>query len=353
MRYILAVILCLVISFAQAAAPTVVGTVNGMSYNGGGGSATNDISVPTNIAGDLLVIVVNGRDGGAGGITTPPTGYTEFLTDDHTFAGDSGVKYFSQCFWKVSGGSEGSTVTLTSSAFTPYKAQMMVVRGAAVPTDIAIVAGFDFDATADTDNISPSITVTHNESLVVRAVMERQGACTFTPPSGYTEVYDDNATYGSATIAVDEANAGATGTATFVNSAGWPASFVLPAFALAPAAADLPTISTSATQSLEESERDVVTVAATGGATPYVWSITGGADQALFAINSSTGALTMPGSADFETPEDADTNNVYVVEVTCTDDDSATDALTINVTVTDEGGGSGFAVDPLGGGPIP
>ena len=112
-----------------------------------------------------------------------------------------------------------------------------------------------------------------------------------------------------------------------------------------------PSITTSATQSLEESERDVVTVAATDGATPYVWSITGGADQALFAINSSTGALTMPGSADYENPEDADTNNVYVVEVTCTDDDSETDALTINVTVTDEGGGG--VVDPLGGGPIP
>lgn len=117
-------------------------------------------------------------------------------------------------------------------------------------------------------------------------------------------------------------------------------------------AADPVSITTSATQSLEESERDVVTVAATDGTTPYVWSITGGADQALFAINSSTGALTMPGSADYENPEDADTNNVYVVEVTCTDDDSATDALTINVTVTDEGGaGTGFSAG-VNNGPI-
>lgn len=113
-----------------------------------------------------------------------------------------------------------------------------------------------------------------------------------------------------------------------------------------------PTITTSATQSLEESERDVVTVAATDGTTPYVWSITGGADQAFFAINSSTGALTMPGSADYETPEDADTNNVYVVEVTCTDDDTETDALTLNVTVTDEGGaGTGFSAG-VNNGPV-
>jgi hypothetical protein len=112
-----------------------------------------------------------------------------------------------------------------------------------------------------------------------------------------------------------------------------------------------PVITTLAAQSLEESERDVVTMAATGDA-PITWAITGGSDAALFEIDTDTGALAMPGSADFENPEDADLDNIYEVLVEATNA-ADVDTLLVLVTVTDEGGGSGFAVDPLGGGPIP
>lgn len=111
------------------------------------------------------------------------------------------------------------------------------------------------------------------------------------------------------------------------------------------------TITTSDTQTLEESERLVCALTATDGTEPYGWTITGGADAALFSVADVSGDpwLQLDGSADFENPDDADTNGVYVVEVTVTDDDSDTDALTISVTITDEGGGG--VVDPLGGSP--
>ena len=49
------------------------------------------------------------------------------------------------------------------------------------------------------------------------------------------------------------------------------------------------------------------------------WSLSGGADQALFAINSSSGALRFASAPDYESPQDADANNSYVVTVRATD----------------------------------
>lgn len=118
--------------------------------------------------------------------------------------------------------------------------------------------------------------------------------------------------------------------------------------------ASAPTITTSDTQSLEESERLVCELTATDGTEPFVWTVTGGADAALFSVVDVSGDpwLQLDGSADYENPEDADTNNVYVVEVTCTDDATETDALTLNVTVTDEGGGgTGFSAG-VNNGPV-
>ena len=49
---------------------------------------------------------------------------------------------------------------------------------------------------------------------------------------------------------------------------------------------------------------------------PYTYSITGGTDQNLFAVDVSNGSLSFLAAPDFEGPSDADTNNVYSVELT-------------------------------------
>jgi len=63
------------------------------------------------------------------------------------------------------------------------------------------------------------------------------------------------------------------------------------------------------------------------------WSITGGADAALFEIDKTTGALSFKNPPDFENPQDANVVNKYIVEVTVTDSDLQTDTSTIAVTV--------------------
>ncbi len=69
-----------------------------------------------------------------------------------------------------------------------------------------------------------------------------------------------------------------------------------------------------------------------GGGLTY--SLTGGADAALFSINPNTRVLTFNSAPNYENPVDAGGDNVYDVQVTVTDTAGLTGALDIAVTVT-------------------
>ena len=99
-----------------------------------------------------------------------------------------------------------------------------------------------------------------------------------------------------------------------------------------------PVITSASAANVAENTTAVLTVTATDADLPaqtITYSITGGADQAKFSINAGTGALTFQAAPDYENPTDADTNNVYVVQVTANDGAGRTASQTINVTVTD------------------
>ncbi|MBO6848410.1 MAG: cadherin domain-containing protein [Maricaulis sp.] len=65
------------------------------------------------------------------------------------------------------------------------------------------------------------------------------------------------------------------------------------------------------------------------------YSISGGADAALFSINASTGELTFNNAPDFENPGDANSDNVYEVTVRVSDGQGGAATQTVQVTVTD------------------
>ena len=67
------------------------------------------------------------------------------------------------------------------------------------------------------------------------------------------------------------------------------------------------------------------------------WSISGGADRSLFAINAQTGALTFRDAPDFEAPSDAGRNNVYDVTVSVSDG-RLSDRQALAIRVTDQEG---------------
>ena len=64
------------------------------------------------------------------------------------------------------------------------------------------------------------------------------------------------------------------------------------------------------------------------------FSITGGADAALFVIDPDTGELSFVNAPDFENPADADGDNVFDVVVTASDGENTVDQ-TVTLTVTD------------------
>jgi Cadherin domain len=77
-----------------------------------------------------------------------------------------------------------------------------------------------------------------------------------------------------------------------------------------------------------------VTAADADASASLSYSISGGADAALFAINPTTGALSFVSAPNAENPQDAGANNVYDATVQ-TSDGTNTDSQAIAVTVTD------------------
>jgi hypothetical protein len=101
-----------------------------------------------------------------------------------------------------------------------------------------------------------------------------------------------------------------------------------------------PAITSAAEATVEENQTSVLDVQSTdpegdieGAGLTY--SLTDGADIALFEIDVNTGVLTFKTVPDFEVPTDADTNNVYDVQVTVTDSGGLTDTQDLTITVTD------------------
>ncbi|HYE45769.1 MAG TPA: cadherin domain-containing protein [Caulobacter sp.] len=86
-----------------------------------------------------------------------------------------------------------------------------------------------------------------------------------------------------------------------------------------------------------EGETDVTIVVADDPEnTTITYSLGGGADAALFSIDSSTGLLSFVSPPDFEAPADADADNVYEVVVVATDGGGNADSQAISVSVSDE-----------------
>ncbi|MCH4902840.1 hypothetical protein GSN00_00115, partial [Cylindrospermopsis raciborskii CHAB3438] len=99
-----------------------------------------------------------------------------------------------------------------------------------------------------------------------------------------------------------------------------------------------PVITSSSTFSVAENSTAVGTITATDAdANTLTYSISGGADQSLFSINGTTGALSFVTAPNFEVPTDAGINNVYNLQIQVTDgNNTVTQDLIITVTNVNE-----------------
>ncbi|MDC0186467.1 cadherin repeat domain-containing protein, partial [Gammaproteobacteria bacterium] len=103
-----------------------------------------------------------------------------------------------------------------------------------------------------------------------------------------------------------------------------------------------PILTGKTTLTLDEHQYSIATLTGTDleGDT-LTYSITGGADQSLFSINSSTGLLSFGTPADYENPTDNDVDNTYEVEIGLSDGTNSTSqAISIKITnITEESEG--------------
>ena len=97
---------------------------------------------------------------------------------------------------------------------------------------------------------------------------------------------------------------------------------------------------TSASQSLSVSENTSTSVYQAQATDPEQAPLTysaSGSDANLFTLDSSSGALSFTSAPDFETPLDADSNNIYQLDLAAFDGvNSASQALSISVTNLNE-----------------
>ena len=100
-----------------------------------------------------------------------------------------------------------------------------------------------------------------------------------------------------------------------------------------------PVITTTSPITVKENQTAVVTLEATDSDNDPItgWSITGGADRALFNLTNS-GVLSFKSAPDYENPNDTGSDNSYEIKVTASDgtDDSAALTITVNVTNVNE-----------------
>ena len=98
-------------------------------------------------------------------------------------------------------------------------------------------------------------------------------------------------------------------------------------------------ITSSATASVQENQTSAIDVQSTDDldseGSGLTYSLTGGADRALFTIDASTGVVTFDSAPDFEVPGDANADNDYEFQVTVTDSTTLTDMQNVVVSVVD------------------
>ena len=99
--------------------------------------------------------------------------------------------------------------------------------------------------------------------------------------------------------------------------------------------ADPPQIQPPTTIDISEGQSFVGTIVATDTDSPSLtYSINGGADLALFTIDSISGALSFVSGRDRESHTDADSDGIYEVTVQAFDG-LLTDSRSLSVTITD------------------
>lgn len=172
------------------------------------GTGTVTVSKPAGVAsGDIILIFLGANSGSP----TPPTGFTTGNLTPAT-GGGGGETNWSDFFYRVADGTEGSTFTINGTAAGWNEIGCVVLRNASADTTTPIdTSAGSVDASATTSPAAPSVTTGRAGNLVLTFFCNSgAGITTLSPPTGQTQIvfWDGDAVINSNT----QASAGATGT---------------------------------------------------------------------------------------------------------------------------------------------
>jgi hypothetical protein len=184
--------------------------------NVGGNGNTVTLNKPSGVAsGDVLIVAMN-NIGASRSLVSTSSGWT--LIKEQLVATAPAVGLW--VFKKVAGGSEPSSYNFTFNYDFNGSAGIVAYSGG---SDVSIVGNVTTTSgsTSPYSVVAPSITTPDNDSLLVWIgtlnVPTPTAAASFTPPSGYTERFEQSTSYNNAALSMadkDQATAGASGSAT-------------------------------------------------------------------------------------------------------------------------------------------
>lgn len=327
------------------ALPTYTG-----NFSAASGAGSYSHAWPTHSAGQLGILICE-QSGADTTLDLSAQGWAHVSGSPVVDVADAtGSKH--SMLWKVAASGAESDVAMPDGG-DHMASRMLVFDGVDSSTPIH-VAATDTKTTASTSYAYPSLTTSVADCLILFSASrpnDSSSTTTFGTPSGGTldSIGDLPAGTEQATTLSDggglnfslgtKVTPGATGTPGGTISVSVTGTYIV--VALQPPVTDStpPTITgpggaTGSTSSVSIAEN--TTAVHTFNADESVtWDLNGGADVALFTINSGTGALAFSSAPDYESPADADTNNVYVVGVRATDAALNATTQTVSVTVTD------------------
>jgi Domain of unknown function (DUF4347)/Cadherin domain/Right handed beta helix region/Periplasmic copper-binding protein (NosD) len=334
----------------QAIAVTVTPTNDNapvITSNGGGATATanvaeNQTAVTTVVATDadlpaqtITYSIVGGADAALFSINAG-TGALRFVSGHNYEAPtDAGADNVYDVIVQADDGAGGADTQAIAVSVTPVNEASPVITSNGGGSTAAISVAENTSAVTTvtaTDSDLPAPTLTYSISggadAARFAINASSGALTFVAAPNYEAPADAGANnVYDVTVTVSD------GTRTDTQAI---------AVTVTPVNDNAPVIDSNgggatASVSIAENSSAVTTVTASDADLPaqtLSYSISGGADAALFSINPTTGTLTFNSAPNFEAPTDAGANNVYDVIVQASDGAGLTDTQAIAVTVS-------------------
>lgn len=250
--------------------------------SGSGSQNSFAMPIPTHSSGDLLIAVIGTNNPSADVFV--PTGWSSpSSTAEQTTGGNS-----ARILWRISDGTEGSTVTVSFNGFFAITAVVHAIAGAHATTPIRV---YSFDSGLGGTPTAPSVTGTSGDRRLLMGAYNITG--TANTPTGFTKRGDVSGTSSTRTEAAlftenSDLTGGATGTADINNGVFtyWYAFTVT----LQPAAAG----GTSVNPSVVASTSSVpsATITATAGTSPSTKTSVSSVPSASVSATAGVAAST-------------------------------------------------------------